>query len=112
MVGVSAAVVGDRLPDILGHAADVSEQFTDRLAQEVGVPGHGLVQIVHVSLVVEIVVNLHRFLIDVRLQRIIIIGQLWQREALFVGGPHAEPGQCQHRGAAADSTQELASIWL
>ena len=95
---MAAAVVDDRLPDCLGHFLDVAQQFVDRHLREVRVPASGLVQVVHVGLVVLVVVNLHRQRVDVRFERIEGVGQRRQREARLVFGERRKLRQQQGRG--------------
>jgi hypothetical protein len=62
-------------------------------------------------LVVLVVVDLHRFRIDVRLQGVVGVGQLRQGEALglLVVGQHGEGGQGQRGGAGAGAAEEVAA---
>ena len=75
-----AAVVDDGLLFVLGQRLDVFQDIFDGLFQPLGA-GQGIVQVVHVSLVVLAVVNLYRLGVDVRFERIDGIGQSRQREA-------------------------------
>src|SRR5262249_9844142 len=75
VVGVAAAVVDDRLADVLRHAVDVAEDLDGRLVLQVRGAFEGLVEVVDVGLVVPAVVDLHRHRVDVRLQGVRRVGQ-------------------------------------
>ena len=74
VIGVSAAVVANRGPNVLGDLVDVLEQLFDWPIVPLG-PFDGLVQIRHISLVMLIVMDFHRLGVDVRLKGIIGVGQ-------------------------------------
>jgi hypothetical protein len=60
VVPVAAAVVADGAADVVGNGGKVGDQGLDGLGFEFGVAGDGLVEVVHVGLVVAAVVDLHR----------------------------------------------------
>jgi hypothetical protein len=74
VVRVTAGVVPDRCPDLLRHRLDVGEDGLDRVVR----PRRAferLVRIVDVGLVVLVVMEAHRLLVDVRLERRVVVGQ-------------------------------------
>ncbi len=75
VVGVAAAVVADRGPDLLRHAGQVAQQVLDGRVEELGVLVQCCVQLVHVSAVVLVVVDLHGPGVDVGLQGIEAVGK-------------------------------------
>jgi len=74
VVPMAAPVVADRSADVLGHARDVGDQGLDGLAFERSA-GEGLVQVVHVGLVMTAVVDLHRQGVDVGFEGVLGIGK-------------------------------------
>src|SRR6185295_3217472 len=74
VVQVAAAVVADRAALVLGDRAEIRDDLLDGLAVEVGA-GERIVGLVHVGLVMLVVMQLHRLLVDVRLERVVVIGK-------------------------------------
>ena len=69
MVHVAAAIVTHGGADVFGNrGAVVGEQFLDRFILQVGMRFERLVQVRHVGAVVLLVMDLHRGLVDVRLE--------------------------------------------
>ncbi len=75
MVQVAAAVVANRRTDILRYRTQVADEVLQAFFREFGVLVQGLVQFVHVRLVVLGVVYLHRARVDMRLERVVGVGQ-------------------------------------
>ena len=73
VIPVSAAIVADRAADRVRHRAEVFDDLFERLRLQRGVAGDGLVQIVHVSLVVTPVMDLHCRGVNVRFERRFIV---------------------------------------
>ncbi len=78
VVGVAAAVVAHRGADGLGHAVDFGDELFDRLIAQIGAFNR-LVQVIHVSLVMLVVMDFHRSGVDRRFQRVKRIRQRGQR---------------------------------
>jgi hypothetical protein len=74
VVVVAARVVAHRRPLVLGDLVEVAEHLLDGLVRPVGAVER-LVRVVHVGLVVFVVVDLHRLLVDVRLERVVVVRQ-------------------------------------
>ena len=75
VVGVAAAVVAERRPACRRAATTrLRDDLLDRLAVELGALQRG-VGLVHVGLVVLVVVQPHRLLVDVRLERVVVVGK-------------------------------------
>ncbi len=74
MVRVTAAVVAHRGANVFGDGVEVADEVLDRFAFEVGFAFERLVQIGDVSLVMFVVMDLHRLCIDVRLQGVVRVG--------------------------------------
>ena len=72
---VAAAVVAHRRPDVVGHRIQVGDEVLDRLAFEVGLSRDRLVQVGDVSGMMLAVVDFHRLGVDVRLQRVLRVGE-------------------------------------
>ena len=70
VVVVPTAIVSHRSPNSLGHRIQVHHQLPDRFLAQLGKLSHGLVEIIHVSLVMPVVVDIHRPRVNVRLQRV------------------------------------------
>jgi len=71
VIDVTAAVVPDGGADRVRHLAETSQQVLDRQIGQLGIRLEGRVQVIDVSLVMLIVMELHRPGVDVRLQRIV-----------------------------------------
>jgi hypothetical protein len=71
-----AAVVANRVPLVIRHLVQVRQHLLDRLAVERRAGERG-VRLVHVGLVVLVVMELHRRLVDVRLERVVGVGERW-----------------------------------
>ena len=84
VVVVPAAVVAHRPLLVLREAVEVLEHLLDRLVRPVGALERG-VGLVHVGLVVLVVVDAHRLLVDVRLERGVVVREIGN----LVG--HSEP---------------------
>jgi len=78
VVGVPAAVVADGRADTLGDAAEVPDQTLDGQLGQGGMVGQGRVEIVDVGGMMRVVVQAHCPLINVRLQRVVGVGQGWE----------------------------------
>ena len=71
---MAAAVVADR-GRLVAELVEVLQDLLDRLAFPVGALERG-VHLVHVGLMVLVVVQLHRRLVDVRLERVVVVRQV------------------------------------
>ena len=89
VIVVTAAVVADGAADIVRHRGEIADERVDGLGFQRGIAGEGLVQIIHVSLVMAAVVDLHRLLVDVRFERVVRVGKagefVWHDSYLCVG---------------------------
>ena len=65
---MAAAVVAHRAADVVRHGREVADERVERFGFERGVAGDGLVEIVHVSLVMAVVMDFHRQRVNVRLK--------------------------------------------
>ena len=74
VVGMAAAVVSDGTANVFGNSRQVSNEFFRRFAEEFRMLFNGAVQIVDVGLVVLVVVIVHRFFVNVRLESVVSIG--------------------------------------
>jgi hypothetical protein len=74
VVVVAAAVVAHGLLLVLRQRVEVLQDLLDRLAVELGALQR-CVGLVHVGLVVLVVVHAHRRLVDVRLERGVVVGE-------------------------------------
>jgi uncharacterized protein YqgV (UPF0045/DUF77 family) len=81
MVHVTAAVVADGSANVFGHFVDLSEQFLNRKLLKIRVPFESFVEVRDVRTMMLVVVNLHRFCVDVRLERVESVRQRRQRES-------------------------------
>ena len=70
--GESGNQVKERQPRIRRHA-DIIVYAIEVQRVHPDLSGHGLVEIVHVGLVVLVVVDAHRLLVDVRLERVVVV---------------------------------------
>ena len=68
---MSAAVVAHRGANVFRDSVEVADQFLDRFAFELGLAFDRLVQVGDVSLVMLVVMDLHRLCIDVRFQGVV-----------------------------------------
>lgn len=75
MVPMAAAVVAHRAADGVGHGGEIADERFERLAFQRGIAGDGFVEIVHVSLVMAVVMYLHRQRIKVGFERGFVVGQ-------------------------------------
>src|SRR5260370_69943 len=75
-IHMPAAVVSYGCADILGDAIQVAQQFLDRKSLKIGLAFEGFIEVRNVRAVVLVVVDLHRHLVDVRLER---IRWIWKR---------------------------------
>lgn len=75
MVPMAAAVIAHRAADGFRHGREVADERFERLAFQRGVAGDGLVEIVHVSLVMAVVMDLHRQRVKVGFEGVFGIGQ-------------------------------------
>ena len=75
MVGVPAAVVAHRRTDVLGDGIEVGDQLLDRLALQLGILLERGIEIVHIRLMMLAVMDLHRLLVDERLERVVGVGK-------------------------------------
>ena len=80
MIVMAAAVVADGGADFFGNIIQIFHQIFDGFFAKVGIIGDGLVQVRHIGRVMFVVMNLHRSRINVRFERVVGIGQRWQRE--------------------------------
>ena len=74
VVDEPAAVVSNGGPDLLGHVTQVGEDPGDLQVLQVGARD-GLHEVVQVGLVVLVVVDPHRLLVDPGLEGLVIVGQ-------------------------------------
>jgi len=75
VVPVTAAVVADGTADVLGDGGEIGDEGLDGLGFEGGLAGDGLVEVVHVGLVMASVVDLHGGGVDVGFQGFLGIGK-------------------------------------
>ena len=75
MVPMAAAVVAHRAADVVRHGREVADERLQRFGLQRGVAGDGLVEVVHVSLVMAVVMDFHRQRVNVRFQGLFGIGQ-------------------------------------
>jgi hypothetical protein len=75
MIGVSATVVTDGGADCLGNCREIRDQFIHRLGSKLGMILECGVEVVDVSSVVLVVMDLHRARIDVRLEGVKSVGK-------------------------------------
>src|SRR6266545_503888 len=75
VVRVAADVVANGGADVLRNDLDARQDVLDRAAVPLGALER-LVRVVDVSLVVLVVVDAHRLLVDVRLERVVRVGQI------------------------------------
>ena len=81
VIHVASAVVADGGADVFGDGVEVTEQLFDALGLQFGMLFEGGVGILHIRAVVQIVVELHGFGVNVRLQSGIVIRQRGQFES-------------------------------
>ena len=75
---MAAAVVPDGRADIFGDAVKALEKLIDRQSLQIGVSFERLIQVRDVSVVMFVVMNFHRHLIDVGLQRVAGVRERWK----------------------------------
>jgi hypothetical protein len=75
VVGVTAAVVADRGLLVGGEAVEVLQDLLDVLVGPLGA-FEGGVRLVHVGLMVLVVVDLHRRLVDMGLEGVVAVGKI------------------------------------
>ena len=80
MVEVAAGVVADRRLLVAGQAGEVAQHVLDLAVGPLG-PLQGGVRFVDVGLVVLVVMDAHRRLVDVRLERVVVVGKIGNRES-------------------------------
>src|SRR5216683_583244 len=109
VIGVAATVVADRAPVVLGNLAEVAHQVLDRHVLEVvvGQLVQRCVQLVDVGLMVLGVVDLHRASVDVWLERVVRVGQRWQRV-----NPHLNTSSIVRADPLAPAVPSSPSGWL
>ena len=72
---MATAVVAHRAADVVRNGSEIADEGFKGFGFERGVAGDGLVEIVHVSLVMAVVMDFHRQRVDVRFQSFLGIGQ-------------------------------------
>ena len=72
---MAAAVVAHRAADVVRHGREIGDEGIERLGLQRGIAGDGLVEIVHVSLMMAVVMDFHRERVNVRFQGLLGIGQ-------------------------------------
>jgi len=77
VVRMSAAVVAHRAADIFRHGAEILDEFADGFGIEGGFAFDGGVEFVNVCLVVLVVVDLHRFRVDMGFERVEGVAEVW-----------------------------------
>ena len=87
VIEVSAAVVLHRGTARRGDTVELAQQFIERELLQLGMFRDGLVELLHVGGVVAAVMQLQRLLVEVRLERIVGIGQVLEHERI-----HLAPG--------------------
>src|SRR5712672_1690116 len=75
MVPMTAAVVADGTADGVGDNAQIRDDLFERLGFQRGVAGDGLVEVVHIRLVMAVVMDLHRQRVKVGFEGCLVIGQ-------------------------------------
>ena len=75
MVGVTAAVVADRVADALRHGAEVGDQLVNGLAFEIGIALERLVEVGDVGSVVFAMMDFHRLRVDVGFESVQCVGE-------------------------------------
>ena len=83
VVVVPAAVVADGRALVLGHLREVAQHVLDRGVGQRG-PLERRVRLVHVGLVMLVVVEFHRRLVDMRFERLVGVGE--RRDGVGHGG--------------------------
>ena len=75
MIGVSTAIVAHNGPDIFRHIVQVANQVLNRFFLEIGLIFERVIYIRDVGLVMFGIMNFHRPRVDVRLERVVWVGQ-------------------------------------
>ena len=78
VVGVASAVVADRSANVFRDIGQAAYQIVYRLGGQIGMAGQGGVQVGDVGLVMLVVVDLHGFRIDKRLERGVVVRKRWK----------------------------------
>ena len=77
---MAASIVADGGTDLCGNGIEVSQKFLERFFLEVGIGSDGFVEIVDVSSVMFVVMQGHRFGIDIRLKGVGCVRERGQGE--------------------------------
>ncbi len=80
VIGVTPSIVANGGADLGRNGIEVCQKFLERFFLKVGIGGEGFVEIVDVSSVMFVVMEGHRFGIDIRLEGVGGVGQRWQGE--------------------------------
>ena len=88
---MSAAIVLHGGADFRGDLVQVAQQVGECQAMQAGMLCHGLVELLHVGRVMAAMMDLQCLLVDVRLERVVRIRQIGERER--IGLP-----ECLRRG--------------
>ena len=75
VVGVASALIADGGAGGFGPGIQICDQILDGLSGQLGMSGDGGVEIIHVGLMVLVVMQVHGGRVEVRLQRVIGVGQ-------------------------------------
>jgi hypothetical protein len=86
VVRVAARVVAEDLLLVLRKCVEDGQDVLDRLVRRVRLLKR-CVRLVHVGLVVLVVVEAHGLLVDVRLERAVVIGKRWNLEGHLCSFP-------------------------
>jgi hypothetical protein len=78
VVDVAAAVVADRRLDVVRNGVDPLYQVLDALALQLGMLLERRIEVVDVRRMMLVVMDPHRLLVDVGLQRVVVVRQ-WRK---------------------------------
>jgi len=101
---MATAIVAHRGSYGIGHLVEMCNQLLDRLARHLRMARNRVVQVVHVSLMVLVVMQMHRLRIEVRFERVISIRQVRQFERA------GRSGGCGSSGLSGSQTLCVESI--
>ena len=77
VVGVASAVVADGGANIFGNGVQIADEVVNGFGGEIGVIGQGGIDVGDVGLVMLVVVEVHGFGVDERLERAVVVGKRW-----------------------------------
>ncbi len=74
---MTSAVVDDGLANLLRHLVDLHHDLFDAFLVVLGIVLEGIIEVIHVGLVMAVVMELHRQSVDVRLEGVLGVRQRW-----------------------------------